>query len=204
MLHSTIKKIPGWKECKSFSTANHRAKIIKWLTVLQSHTSISGNNLGLRGRQNRNILCPLFPREELNKFPKPYSNLQNRSLPNESRNESVDLILNEMLAQYSLSRPKIKKGNISPYNLPRWVHWSMTLAKHKPQYKQIDARGVYLRSQSLKIELCQERLFLYFWDVTPELWRFSLHLLVRGNQPQSAKFIKEMYIKTSLLLRITL
>jgi len=54
-------------------------------------------------------LCPLFPREELNKFPKPYSNLQNRFLPNESRNESEDLILKEMLALYSLLRPKIKK-----------------------------------------------------------------------------------------------
>lgn len=138
MPHSTIRKIPGWKECKSFWSANHRAKIIKWLTVLQSHTSVSGNHHGIRKGQSRNILCPLFPRKELNKFPKPYSNLQNRSLPNESRNESVDLILNEILALYSLLRPKIKKGNIFPYNLPCWVHWSMwsmILPKHKPQYK---------------------------------------------------------------------
>lgn len=44
-----------------------------------------------------------------------------------------------------------------------------------------------------------ERLFLYFWDVTPELRRVSLHLLVRGNQPQSAILKKDMDTETSLL-----
>lgn len=64
-------------------------------------------------RQSRNILCPLFPREDLNKFTKPYLNLQNRSVPNEWRNESEDLLRNEMLALYSLLRPKIKRKYIS-------------------------------------------------------------------------------------------
>lgn len=151
-------------------------------------------------RQRRNILCPLFfKRRADNNFSKPYLNLQNRSLPNQSRN--VNLKTRSWIkCWHHTAFQGQKKKNTFPYNLLCWVYRSTdTGIKNKPQHKKKkDARGVYLPSQSLKTELCQERLFLYVWDVTPELWRFSLHLLVRGNQPQSAKFIEEMYIKTSL------
>ena len=63
MPYSTIRKILGWKECKSVSTANHRAKIIKWLTVLQSHAVASGNNLGLRGTDRGETYCALCCQE---------------------------------------------------------------------------------------------------------------------------------------------
>lgn len=114
MPHSVIRKTFGWKECKSFSTANHRAKIIKWLTVLQSHTVASGNNLGLRGTDRVGIYCALFFQERT------WTNLQNPTWICKTdlyqMNEEMNLKTysrNEMLALYSLLRPKIKRKYIS-------------------------------------------------------------------------------------------
>lgn len=166
-----------------------------------SHSTASGNNLGLRGTDRGEIYYVLFfSREEL------ITTFQNpiwicRTDLYQINQEMWNLKTRSWIkCWHHTAFQGQKKKNTFPYNLLCWVYRSTdTGIKNKPQHKKKkDARGVYLPSQSLKIELCQERLFLYVWDVTPELWRFSLHLLVRGNQPQSAKFIEEMYIKTSL------
>lgn len=151
-------------------------------------------------RQRKNILCPLFFKL-VTTFQNPIWICR------------TDLYqMNQEMWIWRLS-PEWNAGTIQPFKAKKrkilfpttfYVEFidplilRLRINLNIKKKKQIDARGVYLPSQSLKIELCQERLFLYFWDVTPELWRFSLHLLVRGNQPQSAKFIEEMYIKTSL------
>ena len=148
-------------------------------------------------RQKRNILCPEFPREKLvTTFQNP-TQICKRDLCQMNQEIWIGRPNTECNAgtRAFKAKKKKKKVNTCPYNPLCWVYKSTDtgLKTNLNINKQIDARGVYLPSQSLKIELCQERLFLYFWDVTPELWRFSLHLLVRGNQPQSAKFIKERY-----------
>lgn len=88
-------------------------------------------------RQRRNILCPLFfKRRADNNFSKPYLNLQNRSLPNQSRN--VNLKTRSWIkCWHHTAFQGQKKKNTFPYNLLCWVYRSTdTGIKNKPQHKK--------------------------------------------------------------------
>lgn len=135
MPYSTIRKILGWKECKSVSTANHRAKIIKWLTVLQSHAVASRNNLGLRGTDRGETHCALCWQERswrtlktLFKFGEEISAKWTK------KTESEDLILNEMLALQPFKATTKTKIHFPTIFYVEFID-PLILAKNKPQYK---------------------------------------------------------------------